>query len=74
MSDSKPKFELWPYNPSIAGGILAAIIFAILAGIHAFRLAKHRTWFCVPFVIGGLVSHIRCSLYLVVLELTLSTV
>ncbi|OAL56227.1 RTA1 like protein [Pyrenochaeta sp. DS3sAY3a] len=55
MSDSdKPKYVLWPYTPSIAGGIVAAIVFFILTGIHIFRLVKNRTWFCIPFVIGGL--------------------
>ena len=57
MSDSdKPEYVLWPYTPSVAGGVVAAIVFAILSCIHIFRLFKNRTWFCIPFVIGALVN------------------
>jgi hypothetical protein len=52
---TKPKLVLWPYTPSLAGGIIASIIFFILCGVHAFRLVRNRTWFCIPFVIGALV-------------------
>ncbi|KAF1950024.1 RTA1 like protein [Byssothecium circinans] len=53
-SDSKPEYKLWLYKPSIAGGVIGAIVFFILTGAHAFRLVKNRTWFCIPFIIGGL--------------------
>lgn len=57
MANSEPvEWKLWSYTPSLAGGIIAAIIFFILTGFHAFRLVQNRTWFCIPFVIGGLVS------------------
>jgi hypothetical protein len=57
MADSNEiKYVLWPYTPSIAGGVVAAIVFAILSGVHMFRLFRNRTWFCIPFVIGALVS------------------
>ncbi|KAH7128329.1 RTA1 like protein-domain-containing protein [Dendryphion nanum] len=48
------EYVLWQYTPSIAGGIVACIAFFLLTGFHAFRLFKNRTWFCIPFVIGGL--------------------
>jgi hypothetical protein len=55
MSDNaKPKYVLWPYTPTIAAGVIAAIAFAAITGLHAWRLLKNRTWFCIPFVIGGL--------------------
>ncbi|KAH7389754.1 RTA1 like protein-domain-containing protein [Pyrenochaeta sp. MPI-SDFR-AT-0127] len=56
MSDSSapPKYVLWPYTPSLAGGIIATVVFFILSGIHIFRLVKNRTWFCIPFVVGAL--------------------
>lgn len=56
MADTtKPEYVLWPYTPSIAGGVIAAIVFALLTCAHVFRLIKSRTWFCIPFVIGALV-------------------
>ncbi|KAF9728373.1 hypothetical protein PMIN02_008322 [Paraphaeosphaeria minitans] len=55
MSDSgKVEYVLWPYTPSTAGGAIACIVFCILTLLHCFRLFKNRTWFCIPFVIGGL--------------------
>ncbi|KAF1844312.1 RTA1 like protein [Cucurbitaria berberidis CBS 394.84] len=53
-ASAQPKFVLWPYTPSLPGGMVAAIVFFILSGIHIFRLVKNRTWFCIPFVIGAL--------------------
>ncbi|KAJ4288584.1 hypothetical protein N0V90_011821 [Kalmusia sp. IMI 367209] len=53
-STEKVEWKLWSYTPSVAGGVIAAIIFFILTSIHAFRLIKNRTWFCIPFIVGGL--------------------
>ncbi|KAF2196548.1 RTA1 like protein [Delitschia confertaspora ATCC 74209] len=47
-------YKFWHYTPSIAGAVIATIIFALVTGFHMFRLFKNRTWFCLPFVIGGL--------------------
>jgi hypothetical protein len=49
-----PKYVLWPYTPTIAAGAIAAIVFILLTSVHTWRLAKNRTWFCIPFVVGGL--------------------
>ncbi|KAJ4376646.1 hypothetical protein N0V86_006762 [Didymella sp. IMI 355093] len=55
MADTtKPEYVLWPYTPSVAGGVIAALVFALLTCAHIFRLVKSRTWFCIPFVIGAL--------------------
>jgi hypothetical protein len=51
------EYNLWNYTPSIAGGIVGAIVLAILTSLHTYRLVRNRTWFCIPFVIGGLVSN-----------------
>ncbi|KAJ4373265.1 hypothetical protein N0V83_003559 [Neocucurbitaria cava] len=63
MSDASApsKYVLWPYTPSIAGGVIGAIVFFSLSGIHIFRLVKNRTWFCIPFVIGALFEAIGYS-------------
>ncbi|KAF2119841.1 RTA1 like protein-domain-containing protein [Lophiotrema nucula] len=54
MSDSHIEYKLWNYTPSTAGGVIGAIVFFILTFFHSWRLVKNRTWFCIPFVIGGL--------------------
>jgi hypothetical protein len=55
MSDNaKPEYVLWPYTPTIAAGVIATLVFIALTTLHTWRLVKNRTWFCIPFVIGGL--------------------
>jgi hypothetical protein len=55
MSDNTtPKYILWPYTPTIAAGAIAALVFVALTSWHTWRLVKNKTWFCIPFVVGGL--------------------
>ncbi|KAH7119941.1 putative RTA1 domain protein [Dendryphion nanum] len=44
------------YLPSIAAAAIFIGIFTFLTLIHAWRLAATRTWFCIPFIIGGLLE------------------
>ncbi|KFY77917.1 hypothetical protein V499_02819 [Pseudogymnoascus sp. VKM F-103] len=44
----------WPYSPSLAGGAIMTGIFAILTLLHTVRLFRTRTWFCIPFIVGGI--------------------
>ncbi|KAL6229742.1 hypothetical protein BDW75DRAFT_245451 [Aspergillus navahoensis] len=41
------------YYPSEAAAILFTVLFAITTFIHLYQLSRHRTWFFIPFVIGG---------------------
>ncbi|XPS75623.1 hypothetical protein M3J09_007698 [Ascochyta lentis] len=54
VDTTKQEYVLWPYTPSIAGGAIACAVFALLTCAHIFRIVKNRTWFCIPFIIGGL--------------------
>ncbi|KAF2033931.1 hypothetical protein EK21DRAFT_57377 [Setomelanomma holmii] len=55
MSDNAvPEYVLWPYTPTTAAGAIVAIVFIILTALHSWQLVTNRTWFCMPFVIGGL--------------------
>ncbi|KAG4431909.1 hypothetical protein IFR05_012608 [Cadophora sp. M221] len=53
--------KYWAYEPSVALGVVSAVIFAILTLYHAFLLLRRRTWFCIPFIIGGLFEVIGFS-------------
>ncbi|KAF2255990.1 putative RTA1 domain protein [Trematosphaeria pertusa] len=46
--------EYYSYTPSLAGAVIAAIVYFFLTSAHVFRLYKTRTWFCIPFILGGL--------------------
>ncbi|KAL5316355.1 hypothetical protein ACEPPN_015400 [Leptodophora sp. 'Broadleaf-Isolate-01'] len=42
------------YKPSLELAIVATIIFGLLTIYHGWRLARARTWFCLPVFVGGL--------------------
>ncbi|OQV06598.1 hypothetical protein CLAIMM_11143 [Cladophialophora immunda] len=48
------KVGYYNYNPSVAAAAIFVIVFAALSSIHVFRLVTNRTWFCLPFLVGGL--------------------
>ena len=51
--DAWADFKLWHYTPSIAAAAIFVVLFSGLTGYHTFLIARRRTWFCIPFVIGG---------------------
>ncbi|KAK5069278.1 hypothetical protein LTR64_008427 [Lithohypha guttulata] len=53
-SDAWAGFELWHYKPSMAAAVIFIVLFVLLSAYHSFLLIRRRTWFCVPFVVGGL--------------------
>jgi hypothetical protein len=54
MSVEGEKYILYRYNPSIAAAATFAALFGISATLHATQLGLRRTWYFIPFVIGGL--------------------
>lgn len=47
-------YPLWRYIPSLPAAIVFTILFSILTIGHTWRMVRHRLWFCIPFVVGGL--------------------
>ncbi|KAL4982061.1 putative RTA1 domain protein [Aspergillus falconensis] len=50
------KTAIWAYyryDPSEAAAILFTVLFAITTFVHLYQLVRHRTWFFIPFLIGG---------------------
>lgn len=47
-------FKYFYYNPSMGAAVLFLILFALITSFHFFRMIKSKTWFMVPFCIGGL--------------------
>ncbi|KAE8338225.1 hypothetical protein BDV24DRAFT_176828 [Aspergillus arachidicola] len=57
MGELKPYkhgYYLWLYVPSIGAAITFLLFYGIATIFHTYRLIKTRTWFCLPFVIGGI--------------------
>ncbi|KAJ5162292.1 hypothetical protein N7492_007684 [Penicillium capsulatum] len=46
----------YDYQPSIPGAIVFAALFGILSLVHMLQLVRHRTWFFIPFVVGGILE------------------
>ena len=47
---------LWKYLPSIPLAAIAILLFALTTGFHTYGVLKFRSWFHIPFLIGGLCS------------------
>ncbi|KAL8894116.1 MAG: hypothetical protein Q9192_004603 [Flavoplaca navasiana] len=52
MSDNG-EYVLYHYSPSIAAAAVTIVVFAVLTGLHAYRMIKTKLWFCIPFTLGG---------------------
>ncbi|KAH6675188.1 RTA1 like protein-domain-containing protein [Halenospora varia] len=61
MAASDSPGDFYSYKPSLAGGIIIAILFSFLLFLHLFRLYTTRTWFCIPFSIGAVFEVIGYS-------------
>lgn len=48
------EFAFYRYDPSMGGAILFILLFIGTTGYHVFQMVKSRTWFFIPFVIGGI--------------------
>lgn len=62
MAELKPykgDFYLWDYLPSTVAAVIFIILFIGATGFVGFRMVKTRTWFSIPFVIGGLCKSIQ---------------
>ncbi|PKS09635.1 hypothetical protein jhhlp_004254 [Lomentospora prolificans] len=44
---------LWKYLPSLPLAAVSAALFTIATAALAWRIAKSRLWFCIPFAVGG---------------------
>ena len=42
------------YIPSLPAAIVFVVCFALATAYHVFKMIKLRSWFFVPFVLGGL--------------------
>ena len=47
-------FRFYRYDPSVAANAVFVGLFGLVTAGHIFALVKRRTWYFIPFVIGGL--------------------
>ncbi|KAF2632177.1 RTA1 like protein [Macroventuria anomochaeta] len=60
MSDHNDgdSFVLYRYHPSLAAAAVFVVLFALTTGFHIFQTFRKRSWFMIPFIIGGLFEFI----------------
>ena len=54
-------FAFYRYDPSMSAAVLFTLLFIGTTGYHAFQMFKTRTWFFIPFVIGGICGCTFCN-------------
>lgn len=47
------KEDRYNYDPSLPAAGIFAFMFLVSTSMHAFHMVKFRTWYWIPFVIGG---------------------
>ena len=47
-------YPLWEYIPSRPAAIIFTILFTVVTVYHTYLMFRHRLWFCIPFIIGGI--------------------
>lgn len=48
------EFILYYYTPSAAAAGIFVVLFGISTVLHLLQLVRTRTWFMIPFFIGGI--------------------
>ncbi|RYP93126.1 hypothetical protein DL770_000783 [Monosporascus sp. CRB-9-2] len=46
-------FDFYHYDPSLPAATIFVVIFALSTAMHGYQLVKHRTWYFIPFFLGG---------------------
>ncbi|KAG9721859.1 hypothetical protein KCU73_g14128, partial [Aureobasidium melanogenum] len=47
-------FRLYRYDPNMAAAVIFILAFIVITALHFYQMVRTKTYFFVPFVIGGL--------------------
>lgn len=50
-------FVFYHYEPSMAAAVIFVLLFGVSTILHAVQMFMTRTWFMIPFLIGGLCEY-----------------
>ena len=61
MSDFKSHYhyQLYRYEPSLAAAIVFIVVFACTTVYHSYQLVTSRSWYFIPFALGGVCESYR---------------
>jgi hypothetical protein len=54
-------YPLWHYVPSLPAAIAFVVIFSLVTLGHSIRMFRHRVWFGIPMVVGGVCKSVTRS-------------
>ncbi|KAJ5586889.1 uncharacterized protein N7459_002654 [Penicillium hispanicum] len=46
-------YKLYNYDPSAGAAVAFSAIFFLTTAVHIWQLIRNRTWFFIPFIVGG---------------------
>ncbi|KAJ5183320.1 hypothetical protein N7492_000936 [Penicillium capsulatum] len=52
------EFTFYYYDPSAAAGAIFVVLFGLSTVLHFYQIIRTRTWFMIPFLIGGILETI----------------
>ncbi|KAH7268032.1 hypothetical protein FSOLCH5_008447 [Fusarium solani] len=55
-ADAGATFSLYHYDPTIAGGVVFALLYLATSGLHFWQLFRARCWFMIPLATGGILE------------------
>ncbi|RYP54247.1 hypothetical protein DL769_010384 [Monosporascus sp. CRB-8-3] len=47
-------FDFYHYDPSQGAATVFVVVFGLSTVMHGYQLVKHRTWYFIPFFLGGI--------------------
>ena len=50
-------FKYYYYEPSMPAAIIFAVLFALATSLHFYQMLRTKTWFMIPFLVGGICKH-----------------
>lgn len=56
-SNALDGFQYYHYEPSMPAAMIFVIAFFLTTGLHSYQMFRTRTWFMIPFWLGGLCKH-----------------
>lgn len=54
IADQMSNFRFYYYEPSMAAAVVFTVLFGVATLVHTYQMVRSRTWFMLPFVIGGI--------------------
>ena len=57
-SSSDISFVFYRYDPSLPAAVIFVVLFVVASLVHLFQLFRYKTWYFIPFVIGGICESI----------------